>query len=1202
MERKIYCYYKKHENELRIKCGESPIFKIGDTAEQTVDERINQQDNSSNSEALVCAWSVSVPNTFMPNVTHVDKKFHEWLFKKHGIIKYREDKDREWYEFTDSYEAKRYLNEFIYNKHVLNTYGMRPCQLAACNHMVSYYKNDGNNFLLAAKMRFGKNFTFLNFIKQMNYKNVLVLSYKNVFASLETDINDHILFVDNFKYIEYKKERGNIINCIDKNKINIVVCSAQMAGYSYNIEDITDEISIINGCTKAFKKNVKNLSGIPWDLIITDECHYGTDTANFNEICNSLNCNIMLYISGTPFKTLHSYTDDALYMYTYLDEQKDSDNKMPKMYQYGLRLDSNLISKYHKYIEVTDYPTMKKAFQAENGKFKYPEIAENIIDHVLSKGIKSQNMDEINHMLILMDNVNACTAATNYINNSIIHNKTFFAINAAGQGYNVITDTDNLKKEIIKSNNVSKKSITFSCGRFVEGTTIPEWNAVIMLNDLTSATVYFQAIFRAQSPDKNGNKQKFYVIDYKPDRLLSINYEFIKNLPVKHSKSYNNIAIEWLKATDIVITDPNSDQDLRKVSYSDIEKAFFSKGLSNNGMVNNPYMYNVSRNIKIDNEQAIILANALNMKGSISIATITNPNNITGGKSNKKYKNNTHNPNADKKEKIYKIVDLINAFKRIMGKTTKFIVSHKECQDFETFIQSITNNKCEFEDIIKDPDDIDKKKRHNITTDLFLSIIKDYNFINIEGFNAVCNEFWRHYNIAINGTIDDKRNFRTKWELNDKAAIINDNLIYPLLNIIDYNDINLCNKTIMQINAVDTYMLEIIVNNLFNSISYITKYNDVNKRINAIYSNIYVTCNSIIHYNYIKTFMPNINIIINDNIKDLYNNMKFDYIIQNPPYSIPSDKEIYLQFYKLGMNHLTKNGKMSIISPANWLNNINNADKPIYTEIKNMINHKVTNVYMENFNKEFGIKKFEQLVIMNISNEINTNDINFICAGYNTIVHDIADCNIIGKFSIIKSIINKINISNYEMMASRKIDKNRNTLISKPELYYIRYAYIRSIHGPNSDPDYQKTAFGEYYNYTTMMVHKDDNDIKSINTLPINDKSADSAYTYLYGTYDELTNWKYYVYNNKLPLFLSICMSFNRHNNVKNYIPFIVDKQYTDDEIFDKFNLSDEEIKFIDITIKKYERQSPWFIRTMTGIIDNHGLSDNSIQKFIDNL
>ena len=60
-------------------------------------------------------------------------------------------------------------------------------------------------------------------------------------------------------------------------------------------------------------------------------------------------------------------------------------------------------------------------------------------------------------------------------------------------------------------------------------------------------------------------------------------------------------------------------------------------------------------------------------------------------------------------------------------------------------------------------------------------------------------------------------------------------------------------------------------------------------------------------------------------------------------------------------------------------------------------------------------------------------------------------------------------------------------------------------------------------------------------------------------------------------------MTIDQHNNSKNYVPWLTDKQYTDREINNIFKFTEDEIKLIDTVISKFERNSKWFKRYMIG-------------------
>ena len=77
-------------------------------------------------------------------------------------------------------------------------------------------------------------------------------------------------------------------------------------------------------------------------------------------------------------------------------------------------------------------------------------------------------------------------------------------------------------------------------------------------------------------------------------------------------------------------------------------------------------------------------------------------------------------------------------------------------------------------------------------------------------------------------------------------------------------------------------------------------------------------------------------------------------------------------------------------------------------------------------------------------------------------------------------------------------------------------------------------------------------------------------------------------------------MTIDQNNNSKNYVPWIVDKKYSDEEIYKKLDLNQEEIDLIDKTIKKYEINSPWFKRYINGKTED--VNDQVIKEFIKNI
>jgi len=437
-------------------------------------------------------------------------------------------------------KLKEIINNVLYDSAKQKSYPMRDEQKIAHDKMVNYFEKngEGSEFLLAAKMRFGKNFTLLNVAKTMEMKNVLVLTYKpHVFDSLEQDVKGHVNF-DGWKIVDFKKDRNLQTS---KDKTTIFMSSAQLALHESSGEiDVSNQQIIV----KDLAKNIQKLAGIPFDMVIADEYHYGGSTFRFNSLLKELKYKYMVYVSGTAMKdiAMGRFDDDQIYSWTYLDEQRERKKElkrgygshigMPKMHIHLMDISDEAKSIASFYSEEEGF-TMRKMLATENGKLKDEGSMELLLRQIAGEGgHKSlspyRSVGGLDHTFWVLDkDVKGIKAMGKLMESMPEYKNDYVIIPATG---NAVTDIKEVKEIINKAKFEGKRTITLSCYRFKEGVTVPEWDGVFMLDSGRSIEEYLQAIFRSQSPDTQKGKQECHVFDFNPQRCLGMVYEACENM------------------------------------------------------------------------------------------------------------------------------------------------------------------------------------------------------------------------------------------------------------------------------------------------------------------------------------------------------------------------------------------------------------------------------------------------------------------------------------------------------------------------------------------------------------------------------------------------------------------------------------------------------------------------------------------------
>ena len=454
-----------------------------------------------------------------------DKEVHLKL-EKGGFPKYREDRDREFFEFDSIEQATREVNDILYGTRNLKTYSMREEQKDIVDGVCKLFKLNINRTkkrkvtraLVNAKMRSGKCHISYRIVKNMEFKRVLVLTYKpnGVAESWQDDI-DHIEFKD----FLFKKSIGlDEVKFEETDKVQIIFASFQDA--LGEIKD--DEGNII----KQHKDKWNPIFDQRIDLIIKDEDHYGYETERSKNFLSKLNYNYELALSGTPFKAIldGKYDKEEVFTWTYLQEQlkrraeEESGWKtniyrsLPEFEVFLCKYNNDIVKDFLKFYTEDEKITNYKLFS--NEKLVYDFLTWIKMDPSMNKLIT-------NHMFWYLPQIINCDTIEKVISEHPYW-KDYFLVNASGDK---VKDLEGTKSRIY---NKVAKTITLSCGRWNTGSTVKQWNSVWMLDDGYSAENWFQTGMRSGSPwvGREGEflKEKVHIVDSNSDRMLKCYIEY----------------------------------------------------------------------------------------------------------------------------------------------------------------------------------------------------------------------------------------------------------------------------------------------------------------------------------------------------------------------------------------------------------------------------------------------------------------------------------------------------------------------------------------------------------------------------------------------------------------------------------------------------------------------------------------------------
>lgn len=612
-------------------------IKIGYTDREDTEARIKEQLHTA-----AIPFKVLFKETAMRSdgTCFTDKDVHR-LLKHKGFRQLNEGEDRNEWFYCSEKETLETIEEvrtgIRFEGQRTWNFSMRKEQQTAVQMAKNYFEQSKkeepdrpSKFLWNAKMRFGKTFATYQLAKSMNFKRILVLTFKPAVESAwQEDLSHHVDF-SGWQFVSNKEAKFDArkldeqFEDCDNTKPIVVFGSFQ---------DLLGTNSA--GGIKAKNEFIHTTN---WDLVVFDEYHFGAWRENaknlfekfdeenddfdiekyqkeeagnaINESFLPITSNHYLYLSGTPFRALNSgeFLEDQIFNWTYSDEQSAKENwsgkaednpyaALPKMIMLTYKVPDSITNvatnEGYDEFDINEFfrAECEEKDKPETARFVYEDYVQNWLKMIQGNympvdGLKlgaerppmpfsdTTLLNVLSHTLWFLPNIASCYAMYNLLkqkqNNFFSDYKIIVCAGTkAGIGLDALAPVLNAMGDPLKT-----KTITLSCGKLTTGVTVRPWAGVFMLRNLKSPETYFQTAFRVQSPweikDKHGNreiiKKECYVFDFALERALRQISDYSCRLKVDDTSPEQKVS-EFINFLPVLAFDGSS---MNKIDAQDI--------------------------------------------------------------------------------------------------------------------------------------------------------------------------------------------------------------------------------------------------------------------------------------------------------------------------------------------------------------------------------------------------------------------------------------------------------------------------------------------------------------------------------------------------------------------------------------------------------------------------------------------------------
>jgi superfamily II DNA or RNA helicase len=556
----------KHQGRLKIGATTLPAAQPStqESIEQAAHERIKQQTQTADVPYIFHHAEIAIRNN---GKSFSDGDVHNVLIRS-GYERRSENahnQNSEWFQvqldvakkaITAVKENRRSLTADEIATNDADEFIFRPNQRAAIDLTTQAIKKKRKHFLWNAKMRFGKTVAAMQVAKENNMQRVLIATHR---PSVSTDwFEDFKKIFASTEYRYASKAIGESIGELCEGK-NPFVYFASIQDLRLSKRVTQDEAAKTKA--EGFDKN-DEVFDTQWDMLIVDEAHEGTQSNLGDTTLTKVQSNFRLDLSGTPFNLLHKHESTDVFTWDYVMEQEAKQNwdtqnpgapnpyaDLPalKMFTYDVDTFSTNIENFgSQFVDLADgafkfhefFRVRKDASGADVAEFEHEQVVRRFLDLLVDDSLPTKfpyataDYRSFNkHALWLLPNRVAVIEALEKLLKAhpVFGSNEFGIVNISGNNKDDEAD-DDAKIRVMKAISTHEYSITLTGQRLTTGASVPQWTAVLMLSDTTSAIAYLQTAFRCQTPGEIEGRMKTsgYVFDFAPDRTLKLVAEAIE--------------------------------------------------------------------------------------------------------------------------------------------------------------------------------------------------------------------------------------------------------------------------------------------------------------------------------------------------------------------------------------------------------------------------------------------------------------------------------------------------------------------------------------------------------------------------------------------------------------------------------------------------------------------------------------------------